>query len=333
LAALPFVGRANIAAFLSGKVLVFAEQTGGTLNGNSLNAITAAQKLGGEITAVVCGSKGANAAQTLSKVDGVKRVLYAKDASFDTPVAEAVAAFLAGLQQKENFSHILSASSALSKSIFPRFASNLDVSPISEVMSIKSDNTFIRPIYAGNALATVEATDAVKVLTIRATSFDAASVGSGKGEIVELADPSPATQTKFVSRHVQKSERPDLTSASVVISGGRGLKSGDNFKILFELADLLGAAVGASRAAVDAGYCPNEMQVGQTGKIVAPQLYIAVGISGAIQHLAGMKDSKNIVCINKDSEAPIFQVSDLGLVADLFTAIPALTEKVKANKK
>uniref|UniRef100_A0A7S4P694 Electron transfer flavoprotein subunit alpha n=1 Tax=Paramoeba aestuarina TaxID=180227 RepID=A0A7S4P694_9EUKA len=313
-------------------VLVFAEQSGGTLSPFSLNAIGAANKLGGDVTALVTGPDAGPAAEELGKTEGVKRVIHANDAGFENAVAESTTQYLYDLQQKESFSHIIAAATSSPKSIFPRLAAKLDVSPISEVTDIHSENKFTRPVYAGNALATIESSDATKVMTIRSTSFDAAAVGSGSGAVEADSTAAPESSTKFVSREVAVSERPDLGSASTVISGGRAMKNGENFQLLYDLADLCGAAVGASRAAVDAGMVSNEMQVGQTGKIVAPQLYIAVGISGAIQHLAGMKDSKTIVAINKDPEAPIFQVSDYGLVADLFKAVPELTDKVKAGQ-
>jgi len=313
-------------------VLVFAEQNAGVLSPFSLNAIGAANKLGGDITAVVTGPDAGPAAEELGKTAGIKKVIHANDAGFENSVSESTTQYLYDLQQKESFSHIIASATSAPKSIFPRLAAKLDVSPISEVTEIHSENKFVRPIYAGNALATIESNDATKIVTIRSTSFDAAEVGSGSGSVEIDATPAPESTTKFVSKEVAVSERPDLGAASTVIAGGRAMKSGENFQMLYDLADLCGAAVGASRAAVDAGMVSNEMQVGQTGKIVAPQLYVAVGISGAIQHLAGMKDSKTIVAINKDPEAPIFQVSDYGLVADLFKAVPELTEKVKAGQ-
>eukprot|EP00211_Chloroparvula_japonica_P006226 CAMPEP_0119132724 /NCGR_PEP_ID=MMETSP1310-20130426/12167_1 /TAXON_ID=464262 /ORGANISM="Genus nov. species nov., Strain RCC2339" /LENGTH=344 /DNA_ID=CAMNT_0007123375 /DNA_START=92 /DNA_END=1126 /DNA_ORIENTATION=+ len=320
-------------ASLYGRSLVFAEQVGGKVSGGSLSAINAANQMSSDgVTVAVFGTEAAAAAEELKAAQGVTKVLFCNDAKYDNAVAEDVADALFALQEQDKYSNILGSTSALAKSALPRLSGLLDVSQISEIVEVKSENTFVRPIYAGNALATVESKDDVRVVTVRGTSFD--PPGSQDGSGVEVAEVNPATDnpTKFVRKEVQESERPDLGSADVVVSGGRGLKNGENFQMLYDLADQLGAAVGASRAAVDAGFVPNDMQVGQTGKIVAPNLYIAVGISGAIQHLAGMKDSKTIVAINKDPEAPIFQVSDVGLVADLFQAVPELTEKIKASK-
>jgi electron transfer flavoprotein alpha subunit len=313
---------------MSMSTLVVAEQEDGVLSGATLNTISAAQKFESPVTAVVGGSNAAKAAEELASVSGVSRVLVSEAAHLDHGLAEEWAPFLAKVQGAENFERILGNASSTGKSVLPRFAALLDVSPISEIIEVVDSSTFVRPIYAGNALATVRSNDSVKVLSVRSTAFDAAEVGAGgRAASVEQFDAGAAAagdSAKWVGREVTKSERPDLTSAATVVSGGRALKSEENFSIIYQLADKLGAAVGASRAAVDAGYCPNDMQVGQTGKIVAPQLYIAIGISGAIQHLAGCKDSKTIVAINKDEDAPIFGVADYGLVADLFDAVPAL---------
>ncbi|KAF5285162.1 hypothetical protein FQA39_LY16750 [Lamprigera yunnana] len=309
--------------------LVIAEHNNETLSSITQNALTAAKKFGGEITVLVAGTKCAPAVEKLVKAHGVKRVVVAESNAFKGFLAESVTPLILDLQKQFNFSHILAGASAFSKAILPRVAAKLDVSPITDVIGIQSTDTFVRSIYAGNAIQTLIASDKIKVLTVRGTSFEPSNLegGSASSESAHTSN-YVSSVTKFVNQELTKSDRPELASANVVVSGGRGLKSGDNFKLLFDLADKLKAAVGASRAAVDAGYVPNDMQVGQTGKIVAPDLYIAVGISGAIQHLAGMKDSKTIVAINKDPEAPIFQVSDYGLVADLFKAVPELTVKL-----
>lgn len=265
----------------------------------------------------------------MAKIDGVTKVLVAESDAFIGFIPEALTPLILAAQKQFNFTHIVAGASAFGKSLLPRVAAKLDVSPISDVIAIKSADTFVRTIYAGNAIMTLKCNDAIKILTVRGTNFEAAAEGSATAPI----ENGPTGEYKtdmatFVSQEITKSDRPELTAASVIVSGGRGLKSGDNFKILYDLADKFGGAVGASRAAVDAGYVSNDLQIGQTGKIVAPDLYIAVGISGAIQHLAGMKDSKTIVAINKDAEAPIFQVADYGLVADLFKAVPELTQKI-----
>jgi electron transfer flavoprotein alpha subunit len=283
----------------------------------------------GEVHALVAGAGLADAAAAAAKLAGVAKVLVADAPALDHLLAEPVAALLVALAP--NYSHILAATSAVGKNVLPRVAALLDVQPISDIAAVVDADTFVRPIYAGNGMATVKSSDAKKVITVRAASFDpvAAEGGSAPIEAVPLGD-LPGI-SKFVSTELSKSERPELTAARVVISGGRGMQNGDNFSLLEPIADKLGAAVGASRAAVDAGFVPNEFQVGQTGKIVAPELYIAVGISGAIQHLAGMKDSKVIVAINKDEEAPIFQVADYGLVADLFVALPELAAELERS--
>lgn len=308
--------------------LVVAEHNQKDISPATLSTVTAASKLGGDVTLLVLGSKADAVAQQAAKVAGVKNVLVAKDAKYDHLVAEDVSELLVATQKTNNYSHILAPSSNASKNYLPRVGAKLDSAPISDIIEIADKDTFVRPTYAGNAIAKVKSKDAIKLITVRPTGFEKAAAEGGSAAIAEAPQAAAAGKTQFVSEEVSKSERPDLASARVVISGGRGLKSGENFEMLYKLADKLGGAVGASRAAVDAGFVPNELQVGQTGKVVAPELYIAAGISGAIQHLAGMKDSKTIVAINKDEEAPIFQVADYGLVADLFTAVPELTEKI-----
>jgi electron transfer flavoprotein alpha subunit len=306
--------------------LVLLEHDGGAIKQPSRSAIAAAQKLG-DVHALVLGSSAGGAAAAAAKLPGVSKVLVADAPALDHALAEPAAALLVSLAPA--YSHLLAATTAVGKNIMPRVAALLDVQPISDIAAVVDADTFVRPIYAGNALATVKSADKLKVITVRAASFDpvAADGGSAAIETVSLAE-APAV-SRFVSAELSKSERPELTAARVVISGGRGMQNGENFKLIDPIADMLGAAVGASRAAVDAGFVPNDYQVGQTGKIVAPELYVAVGISGAIQHLAGMKDSKVIVAINKDEEAPIFQVADYGLVADLFTALPELKAELE----
>jgi electron transfer flavoprotein alpha subunit len=301
--------------------LVIAEHDNASLKGSTLNTITAAVKCGGDVHVLVAGHNAAAAAQAASQVAGVSKVLLAEAAYFAEGLAENVAEQV--LVIAAAYSHILAPATAYGKNILPRVAAKLDVSQISEITKVDSPDTFERPIYAGNAIATVQSTDAVKVITVRSTGFDAAATG-GSAAVESIAAVADIGKSAFVSREVAKSDRPELTAAKVIVSGGRGMGSGEAFKLLEPLADKLGAAMGASRAAVDAGYVPNDWQVGQTGKIVAPQLYIAVGISGAIQHLAGMKDSKTIVAINKDPEAPIFSVADYGIVGDLFDIVPQL---------
>ncbi|CAH0487650.1 unnamed protein product [Peronospora farinosa] len=308
--------------------LVVAEHDQSQVSSATLATITAASQIGGDITLLVLGSQAGPAAEAAAKVAGVKKVLHAADPKYDHYVAEEVAELLVAAQKAENYSHVLAPSSNASKNYLPRAGAKLDVAPISDIVSVVNEETFIRPTYAGNAIAQIKSNDAVKLITVRPTGFNKAAAEGGNASVSPVPEVPTVGKTIFVSEEVNKSERPDLASARVVISGGRGLKSGENFEMLYKLADKLGGAVGASRAAVDAGFVPNELQVGQTGKVVAPDLYIAAGISGAIQHLAGMKDSKTIVAINKDEEAPIFQVADYGLVDDLFTAVPKLTEKI-----
>jgi electron transfer flavoprotein alpha subunit len=306
--------------------LVIAEHDNATLKGSTLNTVTAATACGGEVHILVAGSSAKAAADAAAQVAGVAKVLLADAPQFAEGLAENVAAQVLAIASA--YSHILAPATAYGKNILPRVAASLDVAQISEITRVDGPDTFERPIYAGNAIATVQSSDAVKVITVRTTGFDAAANG-GSATVEMLTAVADSGKSSFVSREFAKSDRPELTAAKIVVSGGRGLGSAENFKILEPLADKLGAAMGASRAAVDAGFVPNDWQVGQTGKIVAPQLYIAVGISGAIQHLAGMKDSKVIVAINKDEEAPIFSVADYGLVADLFEAVPALVKALE----
>lgn len=308
------------------RALVFCEHDNTNLKSASLHAIAAAKKLGGEIDLLVAGQDCRAAAEAASTCQGIAKVLIAQDSAYAHSLAENIAHLLVSLAG--NYTHILASATSVGKNILPRAAALLDVQQISDIAGIESPDTFIRPIYAGNALASVQSSDKIKVITIRMTAFDAVSMGEGKAPIEEITGSHDLGLSSYVGQELSKSERPELTSARIVVSGGRGMGSGENFKLLEDLADKLGAAVGASRAAVDAGFVPNDYQVGQTGKIIAPDLYIAVGISGAIQHLAGMKDSKVIVAINKDEEAPIFQVADYGLVGDLFTIIPELTAAI-----
>jgi electron transfer flavoprotein alpha subunit len=293
---------------------------------STLNTVAAAQKIGGDIHVLVAGVQVASVAEAAAKIAGVSKVLVADNAAYAHQLPENVAPLIVELAS--GYSHVLSAATANGKNILPRVAAALDVDQISEIISVESPDTFKRPIYAGNAIATVQSSAAIKVITVRATGFDAVAAEGGSASVEAVGAAHDTGKSSFVGEELAKSDRPELTAAKIVVSGGRGMQNGDNFKHLYTLADKLGAAVGASRAAVDAGFVPNDMQVGQTGKIVAPQLYIAVGISGAIQHLAGMKDSKVIVAINKDEEAPIFQVADYGLVADLFEAVPELEKLV-----
>ncbi len=305
-------------------LLVIAEHDNASLKPATLNTVTAAQKIGGDIHVLVAGSNCRPVAEAAAKIAGVAKVLLADDAALAHPLAEALAPLLVGLAK--NYSHVLASATTTGKNVLPRLAALLDVAQISDICAVVSADTFVRPIYAGNALATVQSKDAIKVITVRGTGFDAAGDSGGSAAIETVGGAVACDLSSFVSAEITKSERPELTAARIIVSGGRGMASQENFKMLEELADKLGAAVGASRAAVDAGFAPNDLQVGQTGKIVAPELYVAVGISGAIQHLAGMKDSKVIVAINKDEEAPIFQVADYGLVADLFQAVPELSK-------
>jgi electron transfer flavoprotein alpha subunit len=305
--------------------LVIAEHDNATLKGSTHHTVTAAIECGGEVHILVAGANCGAAAQAAAQIAGVTKVLVADAAPFADGLAENVAEQVLALVAAAagQYTHILAPATAYGKNILPRVAAKLDVAQISEITKVDAPDTFERPIYAGNAIATVQSSDPVKVITVRTTGFDSAA-GGGSAAIENVAAVADSGTSRFVSREVAKSDRPELTAAKVIVSGGRGMGSADNFKILEPLADRLGAAMGASRAAVDAGYVPNDWQVGQTGKIVAPQLYIAVGISGAIQHLAGMKDSKVIVAINKDPEAPIFSVADYGIVGDLFEVVPQL---------
>ena len=309
-------------------VLVLAEHDNKTVRKATLNALAAAQKIDAEVHVLVAGHDCGDAAKSASQASGVKKVLHADAAHLGDFLAENVASLLVGLAK--GYSHIVAPSTSNGKNIMPRAAALLDVQQISDIVAVESADTFVRPIYAGNALATVKSKDSIKVITVRTTAFDAVAPSGGSADIQKIEAPADSGLSSFVSREVSKSERPELTSAKIIVSGGRGMANGENFKIVLEpLADKLGAAMGASRAAVDAGFVPNDWQVGQTGKIVAPDLYVAVGISGAIQHLAGMKDSRVIVAINKDEEAPIFQVADYGLVGDLFQLVPQLVEELK----
>ncbi len=306
--------------------LVLIDHEHGLLKQPSRSAVAAASKLG-EVHALVVGHDVSAAAEAAAKLPGVTKVLKADAPSYEHALAEPLAALLVSLAPA--YSHLLSASTATGKNVMPRVAALLDVQPISDIAGVEDADTFIRPIYAGNALATVRSSDAKKVITVRAASFDPVAAEGGSASVEDITAAEPGGTSRFVSAELSKSERPELTAARVVISGGRGMQNGKNFHLIEPIADKLGAAVGASRAAVDAGFVPNDYQVGQTGKIVAPELYVAIGISGAIQHLAGMKDSKVIVAINKDEEAPIFQVADYGLVADLFTALPELQAELE----
>ena len=310
-------------------VLVIAEHDNAEVRTATLNAVTAAGEIDTDVDLLVAGSGCGGVADECSSIQGVTRILLVDDPAYEHDLPENLSPLVQGLA--ERYSHVLAPASTFGKSLLPRVAARLDVQQISDISDIESSDTFVRPIYAGNALATVQSTDSVKLITIRTTAFDAAPTEGGDAAIEKIeAVPCPAL-AEFLGQELTPSERPELTSAGIVISGGRGMQSGDNFAMLERIADKLGAAVGASRAAVDAGYVPNDYQVGQTGKVVAPNLYIAVGISGAIQHLAGMKDSKVIVAINKDEEAPIFQIADYGWVADLFTAIPELEAALDAD--
>lgn len=315
----------------SQSTLIVAEHNNEKLNAATLHAVTAAGQLGGEVNCLVAGTGCAAVAKEVAAVAGVTKVLLADSPAFTGFLPEHLTPLLVSTQNQFKYTHIIAGASAFSRSVLPRLAAQLDVSPISDIIGIKDSETFVRTVYAGNAIMTLKSLDPVKIVTVRTTAFEAAATsgGSAAEEAAPAGEASTAGTSEFVGQELSKSDRPDLGAASVVVSGGRGMKSGENFGIVLDpLADKLGAAVGASRAAVDAGMVPNDMQIGQTGKIVAPDLYIAVGISGAIQHLAGMKDSKVIVAINKDAEAPIFQVSDFGLVADLFKAVPEMTEKI-----
>jgi electron transfer flavoprotein alpha subunit len=308
-------------------ILVLAEHDQQSIRKATLHTVAAAKKLGGDVHVLVAGHNCGAAAKAAAQVAGVAKVLLADAAHLGEFLAENVAALVAGLAK--GYSHVLAPATSTGKDVMPRAAALLDVQQVSEIVAVESADTFVRPIYAGNALATVKSSDAIKVITVRTTGFDAVAATGGSAPVESVTAPSDSGLSAFVGREVQKSERPELTSARIVVSGGRGMGSGENFKLLEPLADKLNAAMGASRAAVDAGFVPNDWQVGQTGKIVAPELYIAVGISGAIQHLAGMKDSRVIVAINKDEEAPIFQVADYGIVGDLFQVVPQVIEELK----
>ena len=307
-------------------ILILAEHDNKELKPATLNAVGAAVKIGGDVHVLVAGSGVGAVAEAASKIAGVSKVLKADNASLQHQLAENVAPIIQGVAGQ--YSHIIGPSTTTAKNILPRVAALLDTQQISDIIAVHDADTFDRPIYAGNAIATVKSSDKVKIITARGTAFDAAASSGGSASIEDVSVSGDSGLSSFVSAEVSKSDRPELTSAKIVVSGGRALGSAEGFKIIEALADKLGAAIGASRAAVDAGYVPNDYQVGQTGKNVAPQLYIAIGISGAIQHLAGMKDSKVIVAINKDAEAPIFGIADYGLVGDLFTLVPELTQKI-----
>lgn len=306
--------------------LVLAEHDDKSIRPVTLSTVTAAAKAGGEVHVLVVGHNAADAANEAAKIGGVSKVMLADGAQFADGLAEAVAAQV--LAVAKDYSHVFAPATAYGKNILPRVAAKLDVAQISDISSVESADTFTRPIYAGNAIATVQSSDAIKIITARPTSFEPAPSEGGTATVEKIDAVTVGDASRFVSRDVVKLDRPELQGAKIVVSGGRGIGSAENFKLLEPLADKLNAAIGASRAAVDAGYAPNDWQVGQTGKVVAPQLYIAVGISGAIQHMAGMKDSKVIVAINKDPEAPIFQIADYGLVGDLFEVVPQLVKEL-----
>ena len=307
-------------------VLVIADHDNAHLKPGVANTVTAAARMGGEITVLVAGHQCGAMAQAAAKLAGVKKVLHCDAPQYQGFLAENLAALIVPLAA--GYTHLVAPATGLGKNLMPRVAALLDVQQISEISAVESPDTFVRPIYAGNVLATVQSSDRIKVVTVRATGFDAAGESASPAPIEKLAPAADAGMSKFNGQEVHKSDRPELTAARIIVSGGRGMGSAENFKLLDALADKLGAAVGASRAAVDSGFVPNDYQVGQTGKIVAPELYIAIGISGAIQHLAGIKDARTIVAINKDEDAPIFQVADIGLVGDLFKLVPELTEKL-----
>ena len=307
-------------------ILILTEHDNGQLNAATLNTVTAASQIGGDIHLLVAGDASGTVAAAAAAIAGVSKVVTADDAAYAHGLAENIAPLIVGLAS--GYSHLLAPATTSGKNIMPRVAALLDVMQISDIIAVIDADTFKRPIYAGNALATVSSAEPVKVITVRSTAFEAAAATGGSAAIEATGGTGDAGLSSYVKSELSSSERPELTSASIVVSGGRGMQDGANFAMLEKVADKLGAAVGASRAAVDAGFVPNDYQVGQTGKVVAPELYIAVGISGAIQHLAGMKDSKVIVAINKDEEAPIFQVADYGLVADLFDAVPALEKEL-----
>ncbi|MGQ7843354.1 electron transfer flavoprotein subunit alpha/FixB family protein [Granulosicoccus sp. 3-233] len=303
--------------------LILVEHEGGDIRPATLSVVTAAAAIGGDVHLLVAGSEATAVADKAATIAGVSKVLLADSPAYANELAENLSALV--IKHAEGYSHILFAATAAGKNVMPRVAALLDVSGISDIIEVKSEDTFVRPIYAGNALATVKSSDPVKVIGVRTTAFDAAAAEGGSASVETVEASEANDKVSFIGQELSQSDRPELTSAATVVSGGRGMQSGENFAMLDDIAGKLNAAVGASRAAVDAGFVPNEYQVGQTGKVVAPDLYLAVGISGAIQHLAGMKDSKVIVAINKDEEAPIFQVADYGLVADLFEALPELS--------
>jgi len=319
----------SFAASRNASTLVVVEHNNANMNAITLNTVSAAQAIGGDVTCLVAGTNVAPVVEELSKIEGVSKILVAQNDAYGGFLPEQLTPLVLESQKQFNFSHVFAGASAFGKNLLPRVAAKLDVAPMSDLIEIKSEDTFVRTIYAGNAITTIKSNDPVKVATIRGTAFAPAAVGAGSAASEDVsAATADGDNSKWLSAELSQSDRPELASAGIVISGGRGLKNGENFDLLYSLADKMNAAVGASRAAVDAGYVPNDLQVGQTGKMVAPELYIAVAISGAIQHLAGMKDSKTIVAINKDAEAPIFQVSDYGLVADLFKAVPEMTDKI-----
>uniref|UniRef100_A0A914XX09 Electron transfer flavoprotein subunit alpha n=1 Tax=Panagrolaimus superbus TaxID=310955 RepID=A0A914XX09_9BILA len=326
----PFLRYLSITGARFNSTLVIAEHDDTKLSGVTLNAITAASKLGHDISVLVAGANSGKVAEEVSKVANVKRVLVAQDEKLKAQLPERVTATVMAAQNQFKFSHIVAGASSFGRGIIPRLAAKLDVAPLSDVTAIHSDDTFSRPTYAGNAVAKVKSKASVKLMTVRGTAFEQAATEGGSAATEKSPIGEINTEiSEFLGSELAKSDRPDLQTAKIVVSGGRALKSAENFKLLYDLADKLGAGVGASRAAVDAGYVPNDMQVGQTGKIVAPELYIAIGISGAIQHIAGMKDSKVIVAINKDKDCPIFQIADYSVEADLFKAIPEFTAALK----
>jgi len=307
-------------------ILVIAEHDNNELKGSTLNTVTAASEIGGDISILVAGSNSSTVAEQASSIAGIKSVIHVDDPLYENFLAEDLGNLVVAVA--DGFNYILAPATTFGKNFLPRVAAKLDVQQISDIISVEDGDTFKRPIYAGSCIATVKSSDPIKVITVRTTAFDASNMSDGTATVDSGTPVDSLNNSSFVSDEIAESDRPELTAAEVIVSGGRALGSSENFKIIEELADKLGAAVGASRAAVDAGYVPNDYQVGQTGKIVAPSLYIAIGISGAIQHLAGMKDSKVIVAINKDEDAPIFQVADYGLVGDLFEAVPELTDSV-----
>lgn len=307
-------------------ILVLAEHDNTSLKSSTLNTVTAATQIGDDVHVLVTGSNCDGAASAAAQIAGVSKVIKADADNLAHPLAEEITPILVDLAS--SYSHILAPATTFGKNVLPRAAALLDTQQISDIIAVEAPDTFKRPVYAGNAVATVKSSDSIKLITVRGTTFDAAGATGGSASVEDYASPAPASLSSFVKQELSESERPELTSAKIVVSGGRGVGSEEDFALIDKLADKLNAAVGASRAAVDAGYVPNDYQVGQTGKVVAPDLYIAVGISGAIQHLAGMKASKVIVAINKDEDAPIFSVADYGLVADLFDAVPELTEKL-----